>query len=301
MVEITNQRLLIEQTIEDVVTQDEQRDYLGMSGVGKHCMRASWYGWRWAMKNTIDARRQRIFDRGHLEEARVIKCLTAAGITVEGEQYEIIDITGHSKGHIDGVALNVPDAPKTPHLLEIKTMKEQIFNTLAKKASGLTFPITLRTEHPAYWYQIQLYMGYLKLTRCLYVITNKNTEARLYYRVHFDKYEFEIAKERTMNILTADHAPGRVAEREDWFACKMCDKSPVCYGHRPPDENCRTCKNVDLFDKGVWGCTVNENKHLSYAEQQAGCDKHEYIEFMNETLEEKIAISDTTDYAVDNV
>lgn len=268
----------VEEYIEDKKFLKEQRPYLGMSGVGTECMREPWFNWRWVKEIFITKRQDRLFNRGHMEEPRVIADLEEIGIVVTDTQLELVHITKHSLGHIDGIAANIPDAPKTEHLLEVKTMADKYYTALMKNIKLLTFPVALQAEHSTYWVQVQLYMGYIKLKRCLYVIANKNTEARAYFRLDFDKVAFEKADKRIMDILTSETPPLRISERPDWYLCRMCDFKSVCFGEVKADKNCRTCKNVNLLDEGVWACGLDQDRQLTVKEQKAGCDKHIFIE-----------------------
>lgn len=263
--------------IESKVFPQENREYLGMSGIGRKCVREQWFAWRWVINRTINARGARIFNRGDIEEPRIIKDLEAAGMRVYDDQLEIVHSTGHSKGHIDGLVANVPGAEKTEHLAEFKTMKASKFNALKKKALLLGFPTALEELHFDYWVQIQLYMGYLGLKRCLYIITNKDTEERIYERVHFVKADFITAQNRIMSILTFEEPPIGISQREDWFECKFCDFKSVCFGHNQPLKHCRTCVFADLHVGGEWLCSTNDNKRLDKTAQYKGCPQHKLI------------------------
>jgi len=268
----------VKSAIESKTYPQEKREYLGMSGIGCNCARQQWYGWRWAKDLQVRARVNRIFKRGDLEEPRIIADLEAIGILFSDEQLEIRDVTGHSRGHIDGIVNNVPGCEKTEHLVEFKTMKNSKFNEIKKKALLLGFNDALKIINSAYWCQIQAYMGYLGLTRCLYVISNKDNEERLYERIKFIPEQFLLIKNRIMDILSRECPPNRISEREDWYECKWCDFNSVCFNHELPLKNCRTCKFVNLIDNGGWQCSFNKNKNLSKDDQLKGCKQHCYIQ-----------------------
>ena len=70
------------------------RTHLGASLIGGECSRALWYGFRWATKPKFSGRILRLFNRGHLEEARFISLLLMIGCTVyqqdeKGNQFRI--------------------------------------------------------------------------------------------------------------------------------------------------------------------------------------------------------------------
>lgn len=268
----------VKSAIENKTYPQKKRTYLGMSGIGRKCAREQWYTWRWVKDRVIDARTNRIFKRGDLEEPRIVSDLEAVGIIFSDDQLEVTHITGHCLGHIDGIARNVPGAEKTDHLAEFKTMKNSKFNALNKKALLLGFEDALKELHSDYWCQVQAYMGYLGLTRCLYVITNKDTEERIYERITFYPQQFELIKERIMDILSHEQPPTRISEREDWYECKWCDFKEVCFGHEKPLTNCRTCRFANLMDKGIWLCGVNKYNKLSKEDQLKGCQLHSFLD-----------------------
>lgn len=268
----------VQSAIENKTYPQQKRTYLGMSGIGRKCAREQWYNWRWVKDIFIPANVNRIFKRGDLEEPRIVKDLTDAGMIFRDDQLEVVHSTGHSKGHIDGIVENVPGCEKTVHLVEFKTMKDNKFKALNKKTALIGFEDALKELYSAYWCQIQVYMGYLGLTRCLYVITNKNDEQRIYERVKFHKQQFVLIKNRILDILTHDQPPERISNSENWFECKFCDFKDICFGHEAPNQNCRTCRFSDLHVAGKWLCTAKENKDLTKEDQLKGCSDHSFLD-----------------------
>src|SRR5574344_3153084 len=62
--------------IDAYISEKTPRGYLGASSIGESCTRKLWYKFRFAKKEQIDdARLMRLFNRGHLEEARFIALL----------------------------------------------------------------------------------------------------------------------------------------------------------------------------------------------------------------------------------
>lgn len=244
-----------------------QRPYLGMSGVGNDCARALWYNFRWASgKRCYSKRVQRIFNRGDIEEERILRDLREVGVSIymlrtdgtkffpkgirDEYQEEVAHFTGHSLGHIDGRAINIPGAEKTEHLCEFKTMKDSKFKDYKKNGF---------TNFPEYDIQKELYMGYLGLTRCLYIVTNKDTEERSYERYHFDKLKFEWAKQRIIEVIGTDTPPSRINENPDYYKCRFCNNRKVCFNLTPVTRNCRTCQNGNIHDEGKWQCGLYKN------------------------------------------
>lgn len=261
----------LHEVIEGGLVTQEPREYIGISGLAGPCSRRIWYDFHWAYDRQVTKRIQRIFERGDIEEPRVIKDLEDAGVKctyVLNNQVEVVDKTGHIKGHPDGKADNVPTAPKTTHLLEIKTMKASIFKNYVNKG--------LEKSHPTYWGQVHTYMGEMKLTRCLFSVTNKDTEERHYERIHYDKTVHDEVMTRGFDILTSEFPPKKIGE-VTWYECKMCDAKQICHRGAKINRNCRTCKHFDIEMEGKFACGLY-GQWLNREDQMLGCGDYEISE-----------------------
>jgi len=67
---------------------DGPRRHLGASLIGHECNRYLWYVFRWCLHEKHDGRQQRLFNRGHREEARFIEWLEGIGFKIWFENYE---------------------------------------------------------------------------------------------------------------------------------------------------------------------------------------------------------------------
>lgn len=291
-------RLLIEQAIEDQVTQGEMRGYLGLSQIGEPCSRKLWYDFRFCSKKEFPARVVRLFQRGHREEPIIIADLRKAGVKVftpdeclemgysvvemkNGErQVEVVAGYGHIKGHGDGLGINIPDAPKTLHYLEFKTMKEGKSKTSKRKPTHFH---ALR-EHgveeaqPQYWAQCQTMMRLLKSTRTLFIAANKNNDDRHYERIRLDLSMANELLKRGEGIILSEFPLNRLPPtngRSHNWKCNFCDHKEICLERAEPLRNCRTCQYCDIESEGKWSCSEkgdNLNKYwLPLEKQIVGC------------------------------
>lgn len=257
-------------TIQKINALDElavHRPYLGMSEIGHSCERFLWYKFHWCYQEILTARMQRLFARGHREEPVIIAELNKVGIRVYDEQLEVEGVHGHVKGHIDGKAIGVIEAPKTEHLAEFKTMNAKAFKEVNDKG--------VRASKPVYFSQAQSYMGKLKLTRTLFVADNKNDDSMYIERLYFDKDIYDNLMVRTERIILSEVPPERKFKRT-WYECKYCSAFTICHGTFPVEQTCRTCKNVDILMKGEWAC----NKYgmvLATDQQRLGCTNYEVM------------------------
>ena len=259
--------LKIEAAIEDKEVISAFRPYLGISGIANDCSRDLWYNFRLCSLNKFDPRTERLLQRGHNEEPLIIADLVKAGVIVYGDQDECVTGHGHIKGHCDGRAINIPDAPKTEHLLEFKTANTKNFQKFKK--------LGVQEAHPVYYGQLVCYMYLLKITRALFIVVNKDNDERYYERVHANnKYAKELL-DKGLDIISTEIAPTK-AFGPDWYRCKWCNNYEACHHGGDIHKTCRSCQMCDIHDDGEWRCSKYKMK-LSFEQQQLGCDKYQLL------------------------
>ena len=273
------------------------RQHLGASGIGKDCARAIWYSFRWFTKPHFDGRILRLFNRGHLEEARFIAMLLAIGVEVfqqdaNGKQYRISDMGGHFGGSGDGVGIKVPDIPDgMPSLLEFKTHNDKSFTKLAGKSYSKFVEGVLDPKAPQvafdgegvasakyeHYVQMQVYMRKMNLNVGLYGAVNKNDDHIYLELVMPDPLLADQFIDRAKQIIRV-HAepPKKINNSPGWFECKYCDHRPVCHLGAVPERNCRTCHFIRARENGTWECIEPKMPKDSLTEEQqmAGCSEY---------------------------
>lgn len=257
------------------------RTYLGMSGLAEECDAKQWLGFHWAAVPKHQAKTERTFNLGHAFEAIIIAQLKEAGLEVfrvladgtevemfghrDEEQEEFIGFAGHAKGHNDGRVRGVIEAPKTVHLLEIKTMKDSSFKEVVSKG--------VKKANAVYYGQVQRYMKATKLTRTLFVAINKNTSELHIERIEEETaYQAEVVR-KEQGIILAHEIPSR-AFPLGFYKCSWCPQLPVCRGTVNPLKTCRSCEYANIEDNGVWSCEKQKGKHLTSQEQWDACPKY---------------------------
>ncbi|MCK9234955.1 MAG: hypothetical protein M0P09_01410 [Acholeplasmataceae bacterium] len=249
------------------------RSHFGISTSGKPCSRALWYDWRWVELKRFGDRMLRLFNRGHLEEARFVAMIRAAGMTIyqaddQKKQYRVSLLGGHYGSALDGVVIGVPDLPdpQMPCLTEFKTHNEKSFNYLV--AHGL-----FKAKHQHY-VQMQQCMGYYKLDAGLYLAVCKNTD-RLYGElIGYDQSTDEYYQDRSKRIIFTQSIPEKFSEYPDTFECKFCDHKMRChYGQGEVARNCRTCHHGRPLPTGEWVCDQT-GEVLDKSAQEAGCNHY---------------------------
>lgn len=250
------------------------RAHLGASQIGKECGREIWYSFRWATLELFDGRMIRLFNRGHLEEPRMVALLKMIGVTIyqqdaNGKQYRMSPgYKGHGGGSMDAICYGVPDVPQTYVLGEFKTHSEKSFTSLEE--DGL---IKTKWSH---YVQTQMYMGDQGLSHTLYLATNKNTDHIYAEIVRADPKQYERYQQRSMLIIDATEPPPKIARDESDWRCRMCKHVAVCHLGKPPHKSCRTCQHSIVLDEGEWGCKWHQIK-LTEEMQQLGCDSYDRI------------------------
>lgn len=230
------------------------RPHLGGSQIGNPCSRALWYMFRWCDQAEFDGRMIRLFETGDLEEDRFVKELRAIGVTVwerdpdTGKQVRFTAHDGHFALSLDGVAEGVPDAPKKPHIVEMKTANEKSFR--ATKSKGV------KEAKPQYWAQVQVGMHLSGIHNCLFLMKNKNDDDLYGERIKYDPAEAMQLIAKAGEVIWSDKPPEKLSNDPSFFGCKFCDYHAVCHRGRPPEVNCRTCAHAtpEKGGDGAWSC-----------------------------------------------
>lgn len=195
-----------------------------MSSLGDMCHRRLWLEYHKGFKEAFPGRMLRLFKMGNTIEKIVISDLRAAGYRVTGRQQAFHDFGRRLRGHCDGIIEGLRESSR-PHILEVKSASDKSFKEFqAKGLSGHSYA-------DKYEAQLQMYMGYAGLDRALFVVENKNDQARYSERVRFDFHRFGELREKARNIINARLPPRGISDRPDWYQCKYC--------HLNNEVNCR--------------------------------------------------------------
>ena len=256
------------------------RGHLGASVIGRECSRALWYSFRWCSSMSIDGKLGRLFNRGHLEELRIVPWLREAGIIVrefqpDGKtQLRMSGVGGHYGGSLDGLAwLPAEFEYEESLILEMKTSNDAQFKKLVKEGVKLSKP-----EHFA---QMSVYGEKYGAEYGLYVAVNKNNDdihVEVVLLSHALARELEV---KASEIITAQEPPRRLTEISTDFRCRYCDSKGICHADQPPLRNCRSCKHASACQKtdaapSGWACAMY-GACIPEAHLLAGCDKYEPI------------------------
>ena len=243
---------------------------LGSSFIGEECVRQIWLDWRGFAREQFEGRMLRLFETGHLQEARIVEDLRRAGFAVwdkreDGRQFEFGDPTGHFITKVDGIIKDVPEHEK-PHVLEIKTHNKNSFSSLVKKG--------VQEAKPTHYAQVQISMALGGFTRALYVAVCKDDEQFYVERVREDAVEQEKLKAKITKLTEARLRPAGISDDGSSFGCKFCSMKAVCVKEAEPLRHCRTCAMCTPGAEGKWVCELNKET-LSMDRQRLGCEHYE--------------------------
>jgi hypothetical protein len=260
---------------------EEDRAYLGWSEIGHSCERYLWLKFRWTEREVLEGRIARLFDTGHREEARILAELRALGCKVHdrdenGQQFGISSVGGHLRGHLDAVVEGLPEAPRTAHLVDVKTISSKRFKEIIKKS--------MKNVYPKYWAQAHGYMGHMKLERAAFIFVCKDDDQIHVERLEFDPEAFTQYEARGERIIRSAEPPPRIADSADDEECKYCVFAPLCHGTTAPRVNCRTCAHsTPVLDGegGAWRCELR-SQQIGDRLQRTGCDDHRVIPILLE-------------------
>ncbi len=276
---------LLSEKIEALPMEQGPRMHLGASEIGTECVRALWYGFRWASDFTFTNRLLRLFQRGHDEEARFEKLLTDAGCKlftkdlITGEQFTISDHDGHFGGSLDGIIFGVDDIPDEWLLVEFKTSGEKSFRQLHGFCGKIKkYLIELcggvYKYQPKHYYQMQIYMHYKGLKHALYCSVNKNDDKLHFEIVSYDPACIPALRTKAAIAIFNEDAPPKISNNPSSFKCIFCQHKGICQLNETPARNCRTCEHVNMLTEGQWKCGLtNEPKNKEGLLN--GCDRYE--------------------------
>jgi hypothetical protein len=245
---------------------------LGSSFIGEECIRQIWLDWRGFAREQFEGRMLRLFETGHLQEARIVEDLRRAGFAVwdkqeDGRQYEFTDESGHFITKVDGVVKDVPESEK-PHVLEVKTHNKNSFSSLVKKG--------VQEAKPTHYSQMQISMALGGFTRALYVAVCKDDEQFYVERIREDETEQKKLKAKIIKLTEARLRPAGISDDGSSFGCKFCSMKAVCIKEAEPLRHCRTCTMCTPGQEGKWVCELNRHT-LTLDEQRKGCEHYEAL------------------------
>lgn len=268
------------------------RSHMGASLIGRECARFVWLSWHWAYKTMFDARMLRLFNRGHMEEARFLAMLAMIGVKVanqdeNGKQYRISSAGGHFGGSGDGMSFGLPDLkPGTIALLEFKTHGTKSFTKLAGSSwtnyvdelvagrEGHFNGKGVKEAKPEHYVQMQCYMKKMGYPVCLYAAVCKETDAVYMELVPLDDATAERYLDLAERLVVSEEPPRRIGNSPGFYGCKFCDMRLVCHKIVPPAKNCRTCVHaVPIMGNGEWGCK-KDGTVIPKAKQFIGCTEY---------------------------
>jgi len=247
---------------------EQPRAYLGASEIGESCDRRLWLSLRNVGREKFDGRMLRLFQTGHREELRIIEDLRAIGCTVydkdpaTGQQWRYSALDGHLSCGLDGVVTGMPEAPETPHLLEVKTSNEKNFRKLEKEG--------VEKAKPVHFAQMQLCMGMADLTRAVYIVQNKNTDELYFERVEYSDKTYKALLLRAKRIISAESPPDRISADPTFYVCRFCPFLETCHGEKMPAVSCRTCVHSSPAADQKWRCANG-------LPMDAGCGEHLFV------------------------
>lgn len=230
---------------------DEHRNHIGASVIGHDCDAHIWYAFRWAKKEIFSGRQLRLFERGKLEEARVLGYLRGIGFQISdidenGHQFRIVDRTGHYGGSTDGLAR--PPYPQFPikMVAEFKTHNQGSFRLLRDKKVILS--------KPRHWSQMCSYGKGFQIEYGLYVGVGKNDDDLHIECLPLDWNAADDLHRRAERLITSQVRPAKIALNPSHQECKFCAFTDQCHFGAPLEINCRSCKSAHAIEGAQWGC-----------------------------------------------
>ena len=238
---------------------DEHRTHLGASVIGEDCARRIWMTFRWIRTEIFDGRMLRLFQRGHLEEQRIISYLRGAGWTVwdldptTGKQFRIWGAKGHYGGSSDAVGQTpYPELIGLNLLLEFKTHNLHSFKMLVDKGMIISKP-----QHYAQMCSYGVAFGF---QYGMYVGVGKNDDDIKIEIVKLDKQYADDLVKKAEDIIFAQRPEQtqKISLQPSYVACTYCPQRGPCHFNEPVAINCRSCRHAFPIENAQWGCEVHK-------------------------------------------
>ena len=195
----------------------------------------------------------RLFETGRLEEERLIRNLRRIGVTVldvdpeTGRQWHVQAHGGHFGGSLDGVALGIPEAPKTWHVLEFKTHNAKSLSP-SSGAKGVA-----QGEARALGADAGLHASDRAHPGAL--PRGLQGHRRALRRAGAGRPRRGRAADRAAGrIIFAPRPPARISDDPDWFECRLCPHHDTCHGDRLPRAHLPQLPACDADRGRAWHC-----------------------------------------------
>lgn len=214
----------------------EQKPYvsknIGFGEIGHECSRHLWYKINTDEPEVFNASTLRIFNSGHSAEARMADELRKVkGITLythdperENKQYKFDFLGGRLTGRLDGVIVGLLQAPKTPHVWEMKEVNEKKFKELQKIG-------TIKGWDEKYNAQAHLGMFGADLDRHYLTVSTPGIRAVTSVRTELNKNYAEGLIQKAERIINAKTPPEKIGG-PDFYMCKFCRFYDKCHGDK---------------------------------------------------------------------
>ncbi len=267
---------------------EDARTHLGASIIGNDCQAYAWNTFRWLRFEEFDGRMLRLFNRGHLEEARFVRWLVGIGFEVREidpdtqKQFRIVGAKGHFGGSLDSM-MKPPARYNIPaeHLIwlgEFKTHNEKSFTKLAGPKPHYTKMGEPRSggegvvkSKPQHYKQMCSYGRAYNFKYGLYCAVNKDTDELYFEIVELDYMQADDLFRKAENIVFSQTRPPKIAQTDTFFDCKYCDFAGLCHRGEVPTKNCRSCRNAFPVENAEWFCQVH-NGIIPKDFIKVGCD-----------------------------
>lgn len=262
------------------------RTYLGMSSIGHTCDRRHWLTFRWSATVPMDWSGLLKINDGFRSENAVAEYLRhAPGLTLltadpsTGKQFAFSDLGGHFRGHADGLAWGLLQAPMQVHVWECKVVGDDKFRAAQLAVEKVGEKYALAQWDQVYHVQAQLYMHYADAERHWTTIGSPGARRLMGIRTDRDRAVAKRTIARAASIIASDRPPLGISTDPAHYECRMCPASAVCHGREMAPVSCRTCLHstpVMEGEDGAWTCAWH-NARIPESVQRIGCPEHRYI------------------------
>ena len=213
--------------------EEPRRNYAGASSAGEPCDRRLYYQYNGFPREPIGFKGLCAIHDGHRTEELMIERLRLVpGIELydrdeNGNQFGFME-DGFG-GHCDGLICGLAQAPKTPHVLEIKCCNVKKFDELNKLKLKYGDKGALKEWDYVYYVQAQIYMKKFKMTRHYLVVATPGGRDVTSVRTEYNAEIADAMEGRVRRIMASKEPPERISSRKEVLICRWCPYHEVCW------------------------------------------------------------------------
>ena len=253
------------------LAKPSQAGPITFSDLGHKCWRRIWYKFRHVSPETPDISSVKRSVESKVSRDLVIgRIKTVCNVQDEGgtDRFVFNDLAGHVTCQIHGIVKGLIQAPKTWHVLSVRSSVK--WKGLNKAVRNYGEKQALQEWSDEHYAEAVLSMAASGLTRHYTVISDQGARNWASVRTDANPKFAGYLRAKADKIIFADEAPPKIGD-ENHFMCRVgfCPMAEVCQHGQLPERHCRTCLHSTPEADGGWSCALGH--------EMKTCHEHRFL------------------------